>query len=254
MELYRKLAALRCFTREDMVRLTGSENAARWQIKKYLEKGYIERIRRDLYGVISLETSQAIPNRFQIASSVAADSMVTHHSAFEYYGYANQVFYDVYFSTAARVRSFTYDGIRYIPVQWKGDYETTETSAGVRVTSPERTVIDSISDFEKIGGLEELLRCLALVPSLDPDKLLFALEKHQKSQLYQKAACILESFREDLGLPDSFFSECRKKASNSKTYLIPEHDGFVLHEQWKLYAPKDLNDITNKGAADHDGV
>lgn len=254
MELYKKLAAMRCFTREDMVGLTGSENAARWQIKKYLEKGCVERIRRDLYAVISLETSQAIPNRFQIASSVAADSMVTHHSAFEYYGYANQVFYDVYFSTASRVRSFSYDGVSYIPVQWKGDYGSIETGTGVRVTSLERTVIDSISDFEKIGGLEELLRCLALVPTLDPDKLLMSLEMHQQSQLYQKAAYILESFREELGLPDPFFYECQKRSSNSKTYLFPKRDGFVFHEQWKLYAPKDLNDITNKGAVYHDAV
>lgn len=35
MELYRELAALRCFTHGDMVRITGSESAAGWQIKMY---------------------------------------------------------------------------------------------------------------------------------------------------------------------------------------------------------------------------
>ena len=37
------------------------------------------------------------------------------------------------------------------------------TTQGVRVTDLERTVIDSIKDFEKIGGLEELMNCLSLV-------------------------------------------------------------------------------------------
>ena len=84
MDLYKELAALRCFTHQDMVKLTGSESAAKWQIKNYLGKGYIERIRRNLYAVISMETEQPIPNRFQIASRVDCDAFISHHSAFEY--------------------------------------------------------------------------------------------------------------------------------------------------------------------------
>jgi len=38
MELYKKLAVLRCFTHSDMVRVTGSESAAQWQIKNYLSQ------------------------------------------------------------------------------------------------------------------------------------------------------------------------------------------------------------------------
>ena len=74
MELYKELAGLRCFTREDMIRLCGSENSADWYIRDYLKKGYIERIRRNLYAVISLETSQPIPTRFQIASRAEEDA------------------------------------------------------------------------------------------------------------------------------------------------------------------------------------
>ena len=56
MERYKELAALRCFTHDDMVQLAGSESSAVWQIKSYLQKGYIERVRRNLYAVISMET------------------------------------------------------------------------------------------------------------------------------------------------------------------------------------------------------
>lgn len=52
-------------------------------------------------------------------------------------------------------------------------------------------MIDSIADFEKIGGLEELLRCLLLIPSLDYHKLLDALELYGRAQLYQKAGFFL---------------------------------------------------------------
>lgn len=254
MELYKELAAMRCFTHNDMVKLTGSESSAAWQIKKYLKKGYIERVRRDLYAVISLETEQAIPNRFQIASKAADDACVSHHSAFEFYGYGNQAFYDVYFATRKRVRPFYYDGVNYCPIMSRSDVGVTETGAGVRITSLERTVVDCIAEFEKNGGLEELLRCLILVPALDSDKLLEALEAYGFGQLYQKTGFILEVFKDEFSLPDTFFVECEKKSSASKTYLYERQEGFVLHERWKLFAPEDLRTIIDKGAADYDAV
>lgn len=254
MERYKELAALRCFTHKDMVQLVGSESAAAWQIKNYLQKGYIERVRRDLYAVISMETGQAIPNRYQIASRAADDACVSHHSAFEFYGYGNQVFYDVYFATEKRVRPFSYDGVNYCPLAYRGNTGITETNTGVRVTSLERTVIDSIADFEKIGGLEELLRCLMLIPALDSGKLLDALELYGRGQLYQKTGYILEVLRDELSLPDRFFAECEKQSSASKTYLFEKQEGFVLHSKWKLFAPKDLKAIVNKGVTDYDAV
>jgi predicted transcriptional regulator of viral defense system len=59
---------------------------------------------------------------------------------------------------------------------------------GVRVTDTERTVLDGVNDFEKVMGLEELLRCLELVPSVDENKLLAYLAAYGKQILYQKTA------------------------------------------------------------------
>lgn len=254
MDLYKELAALRCFTHSDMVKIMDSESAAQWQIKNYLKKGYIERVRRDLYAVISMETEQPIPSRFQIASRISADAYVSHHSAFEFYGYANQVFYDVYFGTAKKVRPFNYDGLNYQPVIWRGNEGIEKTNNGVRVTSLERTVIDSIADFTRIGGLEELLRCLALIPSLDEKKLLEVLAKYGRRHLYQKAGYVLEAYKEELSLSDAFFEKCAAGVSASKTYLFDRQDDFVFYEKWMLYAPKELKKLIDKGVNDYDAV
>lgn len=254
MELYKKLIDLRCFTYNDMVCLTGSESAAQWEIKKYLQKGYIERVRRNLYAVISLETEQPIPNRFQIASHIAADASISHHSAFEFYGYASQVFYDVYFTTSKRVRSFEYDELHYRPVVWRGNVGIKEMYGGVRVTTLERAVIDGIADFTRIGGLEELLRCISLIPSLNEQKLLDVLKSYGHEQLYQKTGYILEAFKDELQLPDAFFEECAAGSSDSKMYLFKKQDGFVFHKKWKLYGPRNLKKLIDKGVSDYDAV
>ena len=186
MKHYEKLIKLGCFSRYELKAITGSDAAANSLIHNYLQKGLIERVRRNLYAVISIETKQPISTRYHIASRLFDDACVSHHSAFEYYGYANQVFYEVYVTTQNRFQSFEYDGVTYHRIMARHEAPT-ELSDGVRVTGLERTVIDSINDFEKVGGLEETLRCMMLIPALDPDKLLFALATYNSGFLYQKS-------------------------------------------------------------------
>ena len=81
-----------------------------------------------------------------------------------------------------------------------------------------------------------------------------ALELYGRAQLYQKAGFILEAWKEELSLPEPFFVECEKRSSASKTYLFEKQGDFVLHNRWKLFAPKDLKTIINKGVTDYDAL
>ena len=166
MKHYEKLLELGCFSKNDLEQITGSEAAAKWLCREYQKKGYIERVKRDLYVAISLENQQPIANRYVIASHISNDAAVSYHSAFEFYGYSNQVFYETQVTSESRFRDFEYDGVTYRRIAPRITGGITEIN-GTRVTTLERTVIDSVNLFEKIGGLEELLRCLALIPTLD---------------------------------------------------------------------------------------
>ena len=95
------------------------------------------------------------------------------------------------------------------------------------------------------------MRCIALIPSLDADKLLEALEAYGFGQLYQKTGYILEFFCNELSLPESFFSTCEKRSSASKMYLCERQEDFILYPRWRLFAPKDLNTLINKGVSDY---
>lgn len=251
MKYLNKLIELGCFSRHDVVALTGNEHAAHSLLHDYINAGYIDRIRRDLYTTISLETKQPVANRFMIATHIAEDACVSYHSAFEYYGYANQVFHEVYVTTATRFTDFQYDGITYNRIAPRIDSGIITTKTGIRITDIERTVIDSIHSFEKIGGLEEMLRCLMLVPALRTDKLLAYLDEYGLANLYQKSGYILMQFSEQLGLAKSFFDDCRSKIPKSKKYLYSEKDTlskhFVLHEDWMIFAPENIKSIINKG-------
>jgi len=249
MKYYERLVDLGCFTRDDVEAMTRNRETAHSVIEAYKKKGLIESVRRDLFVAMSLETKQPVPNRYAIASHAAPGAYVCYHSAFEYHGLANQVYYEVYAASRPRFRAFEHDGLtyRHVASPFEGGVEAKTNSA--RVTDLERTVIDGINDFDKVGGLEELLRCIGMIPYLDGFKLIGYLLGYDKVFLYQKAGYILEHFKGPLKLTDDFFSVCHSKVPKNKRYLNNslQRDVLVFNKSWSLYVPEDLLAMTKKG-------
>ena len=247
MKYYEKMVDMGCFSRNELAKALhlGVATAATI-LQQYQKKGYIEQVRHNLYVVISIENKQPVLSRYEIGSRLFPDACVSHHSAFEVYGYANQIYYEVYVTTGSRFKDFIYDGISYHRIAPKGTIQTEKVS-GVRVTGIEQTVIDSISAVDKISGLEELLRCLDLIPTLNEEKLLSALNEYQNGFLYQKTGFILEQFRMSYGLSDAFYHTCEDHIPKSDRYLTKEHNGYIYHPKWRLIGPKDLRTVIDKG-------
>jgi predicted transcriptional regulator of viral defense system len=250
MKYYERLVDLGCFMRNDVEALSGNRETAHSIIEAYKKRGLIKSVRRDLFVAISLETKQPVPNRYAIASQAAPGAYICYHTAFEYHGLANQVYYEVYVASRSRFRTFEYDGLtyRHVASPFEGGVES--KADGTRVTDLERTVIDGINDFDKTGGLEELLRCIEMIPYLDDSKLIGYLLSYDKMFLYQKAGYILEHFKDTLKLTDDFFVTCRGKVPKSERYLYRNllREPHVLNKSWALYVPEDLRAITKKGA------
>lgn len=251
MKHYEKLLEKGCFSRESLAELVGTPSTAKSVIDEYQKKGLIERVKRNLYVVISMETKQPVLSRYQIGSSLFPDACISHHSAFEFYGYGNQVYYECFVATNSRFDDFEYNGVTYHRVEKKAGTET-EIQAGVRVTSIEQTVVDSIRDFEKIAGLEEVLRCIMLVPGLKEDKILASLERSGNGFLYQKCGYLFEQLSDEFRFSDRFFEECRKKSSQASRYLMKDAGETVFQKRWKVYAPVSISELISKGMNDYD--
>jgi predicted transcriptional regulator of viral defense system len=249
MKYYRELLKMQCFTRADAERLTGNSGAANSMLSDYQKKGYISYIKRNLYVAVSMETGQAVANRYFIGSHITDGAYLSHHAAFEYYGCANQVYYEVYVSGEKRFTQFEYDGVTYRYVSPRIRNGIVINPDGVRVTNMERTVLDSIGDFEKIAGLEELLRCLELIPYLDEKGLLAYLEQYGKQILYQKAGYLLSHMKKSLRLSDQFFEACEKSITKSVRYLYCgiEHEPNIFDRRWQLIVPQNLMKLLSQG-------
>jgi predicted transcriptional regulator of viral defense system len=142
--------------------------------------------------------------------------------------------------------TFDFNGVTYAYFASRIADGVTTRPDGVRVTDRERTVLDGIADFEKVMGLEELLRCIALVPTLSEETLLAYLAVYDKQVLYQKAGYILSRYQSELGLSAAFFGACAARIGKSTRYLTADASG-VYDSRWRLIVPENLSDITKKG-------
>lgn len=249
MKHYEQLLKMGCFTSDELYSVVGNVKTAESLARSYQKKGYIQNVKRGLYVAVDLATEESAVSKFRIAGKITPTSYVSHHAAFEYYGCANQVSYQVEVSSDTVFHPFEYAGITYAYIGSRNNSGITTRPDGVRVTDAERTVLDGINDFEKVMGLEELLRCLELLPLVKEDKLLAYLDAYAKQVLYQKAGYILEHFRDTWNLSDNFFSACEARIGKSKRYLYKPtpHEKMEYNRRWRLVVPHDLLKIMNKG-------
>ena len=235
---------MQCFTKTDLQKIVGNTNTTGSILKQYQKKNYIKQIKRNLYATVSLETDELIATRYKIASTITEDAYLSHHTAFEYYGCANQVFNTVYVSGKTRFTPFKFDDITYNYLYPRLTVGIVKNSDGICVTDMERTILDSINDFEKIAGLEEVLQCIALIPYVEENKLVEYLQLYNKQFLYQKTGYILSQLK-SLRLSDRFFDKCKQHISQSirylhKEFISAESSEVVFDKHWQLFVPKKL--------------
>ena len=242
-EAYEKFLALGCFDLSEATDIFNNVNTAKSALLFLKKKGYIQSIKRNLYAAISLETHSPVSTPFEIATHITKSAYVSHHSAFEYYGLTNQVFTDIYVSSDERFNSFDYDGRTYRYISSKSAKGIT-SSRKLRVTGIERTLVDSIKDFSKIGGLEELKNCISMITMIDENKVLDCLKDYDNGFLYKKTGYLIMNSDISEKFSKRFYDLCQAKAQNSVRYLYDElkNEESVYEKEWKLFVP--LNDNT----------
>ena len=233
---------LKIFQKRDVVSFTKNGHAAGELLRRYKKMGFISQIRRDMYTATDLAKKTSLSTKYEIASKMTPSSCLAYHTALEYHGLANQIFYEIYVSSGERFTNFEYDGIRYTYCESKISHGVINppVDSMVKVTDLERTVVDCIDCIGRSGGLEELVVSFSLITYLKEAQLLAYLDEYKKQILYQKAGFILSYFQNEMKLSNHFFNECRAKVGNSIRYLTDTHESNTYFKEWQLYAPENI--------------
>ena len=229
------------FTKKDVIGIFGSNTQYENWIAKQLRAKKIVKIRNGLYVHVDV-SGYPLTTKFEIATKIAGDAFVCYHSALEYFGVANQVFNTVTVGSKARFNDFSFDDIDYIRKPFKHYAQIMNiVTAGVRITSLERTVVDCIDDIDAGGGIDEVLNAIDQIRMLDEGKILGTLKTYNCVLLYQKVGYVLSHFKEKFMLSEEFFDECKSRLTNQvKYFLQDEYQNLEYNSVWKLMAPKNL--------------
>ena len=249
MNVYNQLAKHPVFTISIVEQLTGNSKTAYSSVERLMKKGLVMKIRQNIYSPINPVTGQIVATRYQIACAATETAYISHHSAFEYYGLTNQVFNELYVSSESKFNTFEYDQVtyKYVASRMQEGIVKAKNTTGVRITNLERTVIDSIRDYNKIGGFEELLNCLKEIHYLDETKLLKYLAIYNTQGLYQRVGYLLQHYQQNMQLSNDFISYCKGKIGKSRRYLLNEANQNIYNSEWKLMIPKGLLQPTEQG-------
>jgi len=244
---YAELSKFNTFTMDDVYDLVGNKKTASSLILRLTKKGLVRRIRNNLYSCVNISDGHVLASKYQIACAINNTAYISHHSAFEYFGITNQVYYEIYVSSANRFNEFVFEGItyKYLSSKFQEAVIEPKNTDGIRVTTIERTIIDSINDFEKISGLEEVLNSIDSIHYIDEKKLIEILDLYNLQFLYQKTGYLLEYYKSDFRLSDNFINYCKSKINNSTRYLTK--DSTKYNDEWKLVVPENLFEITSQG-------
>ena len=229
------------FTKKDVISFFENDKQYENWIAGQVRSKKIVKVRNGLYVHVDV-SGYALTTKFEIATKIADDAFVCYHSALEYFGVANQVFNTVTVGSKKRFNDFTFDDIDYVRKPAKHDVQIMNiVTAGVRVTSLERAVIDCIDNIDAGGGIDEILNALDQVRVLGETKLLETLKAYNSVFLYQKVGYVLENFKDKFMLTDSFFEECKSHLTNQiKYFLQDEYKEIGFNSAWRLMAPKKL--------------
>lgn len=256
MNLYFELMKEPVFTADYLNQYYDNIESARSALKRLMKQNLIAKIRKNLYTCISGETGAPIANRFQIACMITKSSYISHHTAMEYHGMSDQVYYDVYVSSETRFQEFEFDGYtyKYVHTKTQTGVESVQYSGGVRVTDIEKTLLDNVKDMDKISGIEEVIAFIQSVQKLNEEKLCQYLEEYQNQFLYQKTAYLLETYSSASGLSDRFYQICREHIGKSNRYLTKEIHNGKYDAKWKIVVPDTKTYLKNGDTGEDDRI
>jgi len=253
MKYYEYFLSMKIFTFAEAVNLIGNEKTAKSLLQQYCKKGYLASVKKGLYVTVNIVDKEPVVNKYAIASALTDTSYVSHRSAFEYYGYTNQVSYDMSVTSTQKFNSFDFGGYRYYRIAPAITTGIVIQPDGVRITDTERTLTDCINSLETHIGLEELLNCISAIPALSEEKLMRYLDEYKKMFLYQKTGFLLEHFQNRFDISAGFFDVCKQKSGKSSRYLTKttSKNAMGFSAKWHLTYPKNIwSDLLNGGSED----
>ena len=234
-----------------------SQAAVDARVRRLCLQGRIGRIRRELYYAVPPgETADSCFVDLGLAASLmASDTVLSHVTALEYHTATSIPSGDqVSFLTRSKVRPTKYEGIRFSPCRppvslsrtgWQDLQVETVDWLGerVRVTGPERSLVDALNGLKHGGGLKvlwPLLEKMARTEGFSMDRCVEYLKQLENPAAAARAGWFLKRHEGLLKASPWDYALFYEQRPAQPRYLIPGQRGGRLIAEWNLIVPREI--------------
>lgn len=239
------------FTRTEFLATVDPEVSERTRdanLRNAVLRGQAYRVKRGLYASNVGAYRNRVPTGAVVASRVADDVVLSHHTALEVHGVAHSPLRTVYFTTASRVSDFEVRGYRFRRVAPPAVDDSVRRAFEERVrvgdallptTTRERTLVDCLREPRLAGGLEELFRSVGGFVSMSAARAWEYAAALDSPTTVARLGWALELFAEQWEPDATVLDEMRSSLGRGTYRLGASRTSSRFVSRWRLYVPED---------------
>jgi len=243
------------FRREDLVRYLEqsagrsiSANTVRERLRYHQARGHLLAVRRGLYAFVRPGFSPATSpvDAYLVASMAVADGVLAYHSALELHGLAYSTFETAQVASTRSLRSWRFRGIEIRTIKAAQSLGQKALTLGVqtmdragqdiKVTTPERTLVDVLDRPDLGGGWEEIWRSLEGLSILSFAEVLTYSKLLGNATTASRVGYFLEQHRDLLMVSEEVLASLERLRPSGVHYLDPREGGRLV-QRWNLIVP-----------------
>lgn len=245
------------FTTDSLARAVGGRRASARaaEISKYYRgTGRLKLITPGVQAVVpaGLDAESFSPDPYLVPPALRADAILSHHAALDLNGAGHSLFFRYTYFTAQPRRRLGVGGCEWValahPVPLvragKVDFgvrDMDRQGVRLRVTSPERTLVDGMAAPGWAGGLEELVESAAGFRYLDLDLVYAYLELLDRRILFAAVGWFLERHPEVADDSARFLGTLAARVPRNPVYLDRRRGPGRVQSRWNLIVPAHLS-------------
>lgn len=232
--------------------------AAEASLGYHLKTGRLVHVRRGLYAVVSPGTNpDSFPvDPYLVASCLAPDAVISHHSALEFHGVAYSINTRMIYSASRPTAPFTYRSQSFCGTRFPdalvrsgdkfiGVIDAERAGMKLRVTGLERTFVDIMDRPDLSGGWEEVFRSLEAVEFFDLDRVVACALMYDNATTLAKVGFFLELHRDTLMVQESHLKQLQERRPRQPHYLDrTRRTQGRLVSAWNLVVPVEVLEHT----------
>ena len=233
--------------------LPGGKPRVFQRLQHYVKTKRLRPVARGVYATIppGVRAQRFQPDAFLVAAAARPDAVFAYHSALELLGASHSEWTRFTVCTTRRrapvvLGRFKIAFLEHPP----GLKRSQQTSLGVRtldregrtlkVTGPERTLVDGFRRPDRVGGVGELVESASGFGVLNLKLLARLLEAYGEKSLWAAAGWFLERYRRTFFTPDSVLAAFESRRPKAPHYLEPRYRGGRFVRRWNLILPEEL--------------